>query len=84
MQRRAINVLMRKSDLILVERIKRYRERPKITLVEEVKNGIVIKEITKSTILNKIEWWRRIHVANSNWSHGNPSLTQIFGNNRLL
>ena len=66
MQRRAINVLMRKSDLILVERIKRYRERPKITLVEEVKNGIVIKEITKSTILNKIEWWRRIHVANSN------------------
>ena len=66
MQRRAINVLMRKSDLILVERIKRYRERPKITLIEEVKNGIVIKEITKSTILNKIEWWRRIHVANSN------------------
>ena len=66
MQRRAINVLMRKSDLILVERIKRYSERPKITLVEEVKNGIVIKEITKSMILNKIEWWRRIHVANSN------------------
>ena len=66
MQRRAINVPMRKGDLILVERIKRYSERPKITLVEEVKNGIVIKEITKSTILNKIEWWRRIHVANSN------------------
>ena len=36
-QRRAINALVRKSDLIQVEGTKRCRRRPKITLIEVVK-----------------------------------------------
>ena len=39
------------------------KERPKITLVEIVKMNILVKEGTKNTILDRIEWWRKIHVV---------------------
>ena len=43
--------------------MKRGKERPKIKLVEIVKMNILVKEVTKSTILDRIEWWRKIHVV---------------------
>ena len=54
---------MRKSDLIQVNRMKRGKERPKITLVEIVKMNILVKEETKNMILDRIEWWRKMHVV---------------------
>ena len=54
---------MKKSDLIQVDRMKRGKERPKITWVEIVKMNILVKEVTKNTILDRIEWWRNIHVV---------------------
>ena len=54
----AINALVKKSDLIEVKGIK-WIKRPKITLV-------VIKKMIKSIILDMIEWWRIIHINDSN------------------
>ena len=50
--RRVINALVRKSDYIQVERRKKGRGRPKITLVKVVKNDVSIKEVTLSVILD--------------------------------
>ena len=50
--RRVINALVRKSDYIQVERRKKGRGRPKITLVKIVKNDVSIKEVTLSVILD--------------------------------
>ena len=33
-----------------------------IILVKEVKKDMLIKEVTKSRILDRVEWWRQIHV----------------------
>ena len=39
--------------------------RSKIRLVEGIKKGMSIKEvITDIMILDRIEWWKRIHVVN--------------------
>jgi hypothetical protein len=38
---------MRRSELIEVEIMKKSRERPKITLIEVIKNDMSIKEVTK-------------------------------------
>jgi hypothetical protein len=46
-----------------VEGTKRGRRRNNKTLVV-VKQGHYIKEMIKSMILDRVEWWRRIHVAN--------------------
>ena len=62
MQRREINAPVRKSELIQKKK-KRGRGRPKITIVEVVKNDMSIKEVRKSEILDRIEWWKRIHKA---------------------
>ena len=59
----SIHASVKKSDLIQVDRMKRGKERPKITLVEIVKMNILVKEVTKNTILDRIEWWRNIHVV---------------------
>ena len=40
--------------------------RPKIILIEVVKNNMSIKEITNTMTSNIIGWWKRIHVANPN------------------
>jgi hypothetical protein len=44
---------------------KKGRERLKITLIEIVKNDMSIEELTENMILDKIEWWKKIHVADS-------------------
>ena len=59
----SIHALVRKSDLIQVNRMKRGKERPKITLVEIVEMNILVKEVTKNMILDRIEWWRKMHVV---------------------
>ena len=59
----SIRASVKKSDLIQVDRMKRGKERPKITWVEIVKMNILVKEVTKNTILDRIEWWRNIHVV---------------------
>ena len=59
----SIHASVKKSDLIQVDRMKRGKERPKITLVEIVKMNILVKEVTKNMILDRIEWWRKIHVV---------------------
>ena len=43
----SIHASVKKSDLIQVDRMKRGKERPKITLVEIVKMNILVKEVTK-------------------------------------
>ena len=45
-QRISINALVRKSELIQVERIKKGRGRPKITLVEVIKKDLITKNMT--------------------------------------
>ena len=57
------NVLVKKSELIKLKQWKKGRRRPKITLVEVVKNDVLIKEVTKSIALDEIEWWKIIHVV---------------------
>ena len=57
-KRRAINAPSRKSELIQVMGMKKYKGRQKIILVEIVKNDMSIKEVIESMILD------RIHVAN--------------------
>ena len=49
-QRISINASVRKSELIQVERIKKGRGRPKITLVEVIKKGLVTKNMTYDRI----------------------------------
>lgn len=46
-------MLVRKSELIQVERMKKCRVKPKVTLVEVVKRGMFIKEVTNSMISNR-------------------------------
>ena len=61
-QRRAPNALITKSELIQVVGIffkKKCRRQPKITLVELIKNDMLIKEVTKSMTLDGIEWRKR-------------------------
>ena len=36
--------------------------RPKITLIEVVKNDVSIKKVIENMILDKIEWQESIHV----------------------
>ena len=53
--------------------LKKGRGRLIITLIESaVKNDMSIKEVTEGMILNKIEWWKRIHVANHDWYVEDP------------
>ena len=55
---------LRKNDLVQVEEIKSGRGIPKITLVKVV-NDMLIKEVTKSINLDRIKWWRRINMTDS-------------------
>jgi hypothetical protein len=54
-QRRVINAPVRKSELIQVERTRKGRGRPKITLIE-VERDMLVKKETKSMTLDIIEW----------------------------
>jgi len=63
-QRIVIDAPMRKSGWILVERMKKVRGIPKITLVEIVKKDMLIKKVIESMTLYRIEWQKRIDAAN--------------------
>jgi hypothetical protein len=54
-QRRVINAPVRKRELIQVERTRKGRGRPKITLIE-VERDMLVKKETKSMTLDIIEW----------------------------
>ena len=54
-KRKVINVLVRNNELIQVEGTKKGRVRQKTTLIEVVKNDLLIKKITKSMILDRTE-----------------------------
>ena len=62
-QSKAINVLIRKSELIQVEETQKGRGRPKITLVDVVKKDKSIKEVTEVMTMDRIERKKRIHKA---------------------
>ena len=55
----ATNTPVRKSEFIQVKGTKKGRGRPKITLVEVIKNDMSIKEVTQCMTLDGIEWWKR-------------------------
>ena len=63
---------MRKSELIQVKGTQRVRGRPKITLVELIKNEISIEKVRESTTLDRIEWKERIYIVLEN--EGNKRL----------
>ena len=63
---------MRKSELIQVKGTQRARGRPKITLVELIKNEISIEKVRKSMTLDRIEWKERIYIVLEN--EGNKRL----------
>ena len=62
-QRREINALIRKSELIQVERTRKSKGRPNITFVNVFKKYISIKEVTETAILDRIEWKKIIHIT---------------------
>ena len=55
----ATNTPVRKSEFIQVKGTKKGWGRPKITLVEVIKNDMSIKEVTQCMTLDGIEWWKR-------------------------
>ena len=63
---RVTNAPIRKSEFIQVEGKKKGRGRPKITLVEVLKKGMSIKEVTEIMALDIIEWRKKIHVTDPN------------------
>lgn len=54
-KRKVINVLVRNNELIQLEGTKKGRVRQKTTLIEVVKNDLLIKKITESMILDRTE-----------------------------
>ena len=34
----------------------------KITLIEVIKNDLLIKEVTKGMVFHRIEWWKLMHM----------------------
>ena len=63
---------MRKNELIQVKGTQRVRGRPKITLVELIKNEISIEKVRESMTLDRIEWKERIYIVLEN--EGNKRL----------
>jgi murein L,D-transpeptidase YafK len=57
---------MRKSELIPVDVTKKDRGKQKITLIKVVNKNMSIKNILENMNSNRIEWWKRIHVADTN------------------
>lgn len=53
----------KKSELTQVEGAKKGRGRPKITLVEVIKKRMSIRVVIESMNLNRVEWRKKIHVA---------------------
>jgi len=62
-QRRHLDVPVRKSDRIVVSGEARGRGRPKLTWVEVVNKDMRIMNVTEHMVLNRAEWRNMIHVA---------------------
>ena len=60
-QRRPINVPVRKSDVIHIEGNDRGRGRPKLTWIEIIKKDLVWCSLTDIMALDRVEWRNRIH-----------------------
>ncbi len=58
--------------MIQAERTKNGWGRPKITLTKLVKNDMLIKNITESLTLDRIEWHKRIYMVNLDYSVEHP------------
>ena len=60
-----IHVQVRKINCVSLFKLreKKGRERPQIKLDEVVKKDMSIKEVTKSMVLDIIEWRKRIYVV---------------------
>ena len=65
-QRRAINESIKKIELIQVEGSKKGSGRLKIKLVLVIKKETSIREVTETMTLDRIEWRKRIHIADPN------------------
>ena len=52
--------------LVFLDEMKKGRGRPKITLVEIINWDMSIKEVKESINLDRVEWGKRIHVADPN------------------
>ena len=63
---------LRNSELIQVKGTQRVRGRPKITLVELIKNEISIEKVRESMTLDRIEWKEQIYIVLEN--EGNKRL----------
>ena len=55
--------MVRKSELIQVEGMRKSKGRPNITFVNVFKKYISIKEVTETAILDRIEWKKIIHIT---------------------
>ena len=62
-QKRLINASVRKSDAIHIEGNARGRGGPKLTRVEIIKKDFVWCGLTDIMALDRVEWRKRIHVA---------------------
>ena len=62
-QRRPINAPVRKSKLIQVQEIKKFRGRPKIILVEVIKKDLSAKGVIENMTSYRTEWRKRMHGA---------------------
>ena len=60
---RVTNAPTRKSEFIQVEGKKKGRGRPKITLVEVIKNDMLINGVIENMTLDRVEWRQRIHMT---------------------
>lgn len=54
-QRKTTYAPIKKNGLIQVEEMKKERGRPKITLVDMIKNDISIKGVTKNITIDRVE-----------------------------
>jgi hypothetical protein len=53
--------------------MKKGRGRPKLTTIKVVKkNHMLIKKVTESMTLSRIEWQKRIHVTDPDYSSEDP------------
>ena len=52
--------------LVFLDEMKKGRGRPEITLVEIINWDMSIKEVKESINLDRVEWGKRIHVADPN------------------
>ena len=63
MQRKPLDALVRKSDLLKIHSNAIGRGRPKLTWTEIIKKDITICNLSVDLVLNRAEWRKQIHVV---------------------